>query len=122
MKINESLVYGYPTDPNILGPTQTSLQLFRILKSFLDFLKRFSLFPCIIYLNIITVLPTYGTRKINFHGVSGSVLFRNIKKFAFLLLNHLLLGTLGVSIEKLQCNHPFLSAMPRCVAVVNIML
>ena len=49
MKINESLVSGYPTDPNILGPTQTSLQPFRILKSFLDFLKHFSLFPCILF-------------------------------------------------------------------------
>ena len=37
---------GYPTDPNILVPTQTFLKTFRILKSiFRLFLRIFILFP-----------------------------------------------------------------------------
>ena len=32
-KKRKCLVSGYPTDPNILGPTQTFFKTFRILKS-----------------------------------------------------------------------------------------
>ena len=40
------LVSGYPTDPNILGPTQTFLKTFGILKSnFGLFIRIFILFP-----------------------------------------------------------------------------
>ena len=45
-KKRKCLVSGYPTDPNILGPTQTFLKTFRILKSiFRLFLRIFILFP-----------------------------------------------------------------------------
>ena len=38
------LVSGYPTDPNIFGPTQTFLSLFGYLSLFVDFKKRFLYF------------------------------------------------------------------------------
>ena len=45
-KKKKSLVSGYPTKPNNLGPTQTFLKTFRILKSiFRLFLRIFILFP-----------------------------------------------------------------------------
>ena len=45
-KKRKCLVSGYPTDPNILGPTQTFLKTFGILKSiFRLFLSIFILFP-----------------------------------------------------------------------------
>ena len=45
-KKRKCLVSGYPTDPNILGPTQTFLKTFRMLKSiFRLFLRIFILFP-----------------------------------------------------------------------------
>ena len=45
-KKRKCLVSGYPTDPNILGPTQTFLKPFWILKSiFRLFLRIFILFP-----------------------------------------------------------------------------
>ena len=40
-KKRKCLVTGYPTDPNILGPTQTFLKPFGILILFLDLFKRF---------------------------------------------------------------------------------
>ena len=44
-KKRKCLVSGYPTDPNILGPTQTFLKTFGILKSiFRLFLRIFILF------------------------------------------------------------------------------
>ena len=44
-KKKKCLVSGYPTDPNILGPTQTFLKTFGILKSiFRLFLRIFTLF------------------------------------------------------------------------------
>ena len=46
-KKRKCLVSGNPTDPNILGPTQTFLKTFRILKSiFRLFLSIFIFFPC----------------------------------------------------------------------------
>ena len=45
-KKRKCLVSGYPTDPNILGPTQTFLKTFGILKSiFRLFFCIFILFP-----------------------------------------------------------------------------
>ena len=43
-KKRKSLVSGYPTDPYILGPTQTFLKTFRILKSIFRLFKGFSYF------------------------------------------------------------------------------
>ena len=43
-QINKWLVSGYPTDPNILRPTQTFLKAFGILSLFLDLLKGFLYF------------------------------------------------------------------------------
>ena len=40
----ESLVSGYPTDPNILGPTQTFLKAFGILKSIFRLFLRIFIF------------------------------------------------------------------------------
>ena len=46
-KKRKCLASGYPTDPNILEPTQTFLKTFRIFKSiFRLFLRIFILFPC----------------------------------------------------------------------------
>ena len=39
-KKRKCLVSGYPTDPNILGPTQTFLETFGILKSIFRLLLR----------------------------------------------------------------------------------
>ena len=45
-KKRKCLVSGYPTDPNILGPTQTFLKTFGILKSFFRlFFRIFIPFP-----------------------------------------------------------------------------
>ena len=58
-KKRKCLVSGYPTDPNILGPTQTFFKTFGILKSnFRQFLRIFKLFP---YKEVFIKksLPTY---------------------------------------------------------------
>ena len=43
-KKRKCLVSGYPTDPNILGPTQTFLKTFGILKSIFRLFLRISYF------------------------------------------------------------------------------
>ena len=42
------------------------------------------------------------------------------ENYCLSVLSHLYSGTLGVSIEEVQCIPLFLSAMPRGVAVANI--
>ena len=68
----------------------------------------------------VSPLKLHSVTKINLHGISGSALFLNHLKFAFLLFSHLYLGTLVVNIDEVLCILQFQSAIPRGVVVVNI--
>ena len=70
-KKRKCLVSGYPTDPNILGPTQTFLKTFGILKSiFRLFLRIFILFQCKkVFIKKKVCLPTVPK---NFGHVTGN--------------------------------------------------
>ena len=60
----KSLVSGYPTDPNILGPTQTFLKTFGILKSNFRLLLRIFILFQYKKVFIKKSLPTYRPKKI----------------------------------------------------------
>ena len=78
----------------------------------------------------VSPIKLHSATKINLHGVSDSAIFKNHLKVRLSplkspvlvshLFSHLYSGTLGVSIEEVQCIPLFLSAMPRGVAVANI--
>ena len=70
-KKRKCLVSSYPTDPNILGPTQTFLKTFWDIKSiFRLFLRIFILFPCKkVFIKKKVCLPTDPK---NFGHVTGN--------------------------------------------------